>query len=251
MKSIKVLFIATSHNKMGDTNEETGVWLEELAVPYYVFKDAGADVTLASPNGGQVPLDPRSQAIILATFGTKRFLKDQEAMNFLSRSMLLEDMRADDFDVIFLPGGYGLMWDLADSKIVSQLLEAFNRKNKPIAAVCHGVVCLLPLKNDKGEFLIKGKQLTCFSNSEEESSGFASVVPFLVETKVLSLGAVYSKGENYLSYVVEDGNIITGQNPASSKVVAQKIMALVQPNKFNKPKPVSNSLQSDIAASLS
>lgn len=250
MKSIKVLFIATSHDKMGDTDEKTGVWLEELAVPYYVFKDAGADITLASPNGGQVPLDPRSQSIILATFGTKRFLKDEEAMNFLSHSMLLEDIRADDFDVIFLPGGYGLMWDLADSKIVSQLLEAFNRKNKPIGAVCHGVVCLLSLKNDKGDFLIKGKQLTCFSNSEEKSSGFASVVPFLVETKVLSLGAVYSKGEDYLSHVVEDSNIITGQNPASAKAVAQKIMALVQHNRIDKLKPVNNLEQSEIAGSL-
>jgi len=251
MKSVKVLFIATSHNKMGDTNEKTGVWLEEIAIPYYVFKDAGADITLASPNGGKVPLDPRSQSIILATFGTKRFLKDEDAMNFLSHSMLLEDMRADDFDVLFLPGGYGLMWDLADSKIVSELLEAFNSKNKPIGAVCHGVVCLLSLKDDKGESLIKGKQLTGFSNSEEESSGFSSVVPFLVETKVLSLGAKYSKGENYLSHVVEDNNIITGQNPASSKAVAQKIMALVKHNKFDQPEPVTHVLQSDIAASLS
>lgn len=232
MKSTKILFIATSNSKMGNTNDKTGVWLEELAAPYYAFKDAGADITLASPNGGQVPIDPKSQSIILATFGTKRFLKDEEAMHFLAHSMLLKDVRADDFDVVFLPGGYGLMWDLADSKIVRQLLEVFNNKNKPIGAICQGVVCLLLLKDNAGEFLVKGKQLTCFSNSEEESSGMAAVVPFLLETKLLSLGALYSKDENYVSHVVEDGNIVTGQNPASSKAVAQKIIALVQHNKF-------------------
>ncbi len=252
MKSTKVLFIATSHDRMGDTNDKTGVWLEEIAVPYYVFKDAGADITLASPKGGQVPVDPKSQSIILATFGTKRFLKDAEAMSFLSHSVLLKDIRADDFDVVFVPGGYGLIWDLADSRIVKQLLEAFNRTNKLIGVVCHGVVCLLPLQNIKGELLIRGKQLTCFSNSEEKSSGMCEIVPFLLETRLLSLGAVYSKGENYVSHVVEDGNIITGQNPASSKGVAEKIIALVRHNKFmDRLKPVSNLLQSDSEASLS
>lgn len=241
MKPTKVLFITTSHDKMGDTDEKTGVWLEELAVPYYVFKDAGAEITLASPNGGRVPLDPKSQSIILATFGTKRFLKDEEAMNFLSHSMLLKDVSADDFDVVFLPGGYGLMWDLADNKMVRQLLELFNNENKLIGAVCHGVACLLSLKNSEGEFLITGKQLTCFSNSEEASSGLATVIPFLLETKLLSLGVLYSKGENYVGHVVEDGNIVTGQNPASSKGVAQKIMALLQHNKFvDKLQPVNN-----------
>jgi putative intracellular protease/amidase len=232
MKSTKVLFITTSHDKMGDTNDMTGVWLEEIAAPYYLFKEAGADITLASPNGGRVPLDPKSLSVILSTFSTRRFLKDQEAMNFLSNSHPLEEINASNFDVVFLPGGHGPMWDLADNKRLNQLLEAFNNENKPIGAVCHGVVCLLALKNNEGEVLIKGKQLTCFSNSEEESSGLTGIVPFLIETKLLSLGAVYSKGENYLSHVVEDGNIITGQNPASSKEVARKIMALVQHNKF-------------------
>jgi len=240
MKSAKVLFIATSHDKMGNTDENTGVWLEEIAVPYYVFKDAGAEVTLASPNGGRVPLDPKSRSIILATFGTKRFLKDEEAMNFLSHSMLLKDVMADDFDVIFLPGGHGPMWDLADNKTLKQLLEAFNKKNKPIGAVCHGVVGLLSLQNDKGESWIRGKQLTCFSNSEEELSGLTRVVPFLLETRLVSLGALYSKGADYVGHVVSAGNIITGQNPASSKEVAQKILALVQQNKsVDKLQPVN------------
>ncbi|MFI5187792.1 MAG: type 1 glutamine amidotransferase domain-containing protein [Chitinophagales bacterium] len=241
MKSTKVLFIATSHDKMGDTDEKTGVWLEELAVPYYVFKDAGAEVTLASPNGGLVPLDPKSQSIILATFGTKRFLKDEEAMSFLSHSMPLNDVRADDFDVVFVPGGYGLMWDLADNKIVSQLMNVFISKNKLIGAVCQGVACLLSLKNNDGEFLITGKQVTSFSNREEESSGLATVIPFLLETKLLSLGALYSKEENFVSHVVTDGNIVTGQNAASSKGVAQKIATLIQHKIFlNKLQPANN-----------
>jgi putative intracellular protease/amidase len=241
MKSTKVLFITTSHDKMGNTDEKTGVWLEELAAPYYVFKDAGAEVTLASPTGGPVPLDPKSQSIILATFSSKRFLKDAEAMNFLSHSMVLKDVKADDFDVIFLPGGHGPMWDLADNKDLKQLLETFNSENKPIGAVCHGVAALLSLKNNKEEFFVKGKQLTCFSNSEEESSGLSEVVPFLLETKLLSLGGFYSKEADYVSHVVTDGNIITGQNPASAKGVAHKIVALIQHNKLiGKLQPAGN-----------
>ena len=241
MQSTKILFIATSHDKMADTAEKTGVWLEEFADPYYIFKEAGASITLASPGGGRVPLDPKSQSIILATFNTKRFLKDEEAMNFLSNAMPLENVSDDDFDVIFLPGGYGLMWDLADSKKVRQLLEAFYSKNKPIGATSHGIACLLSLKNNKGEDLIKGKQLTGISNSEENLSRSKDVTPFLLETELLSIGALYSKGENYVSHVVEDGNIITGQNPASSKGVAQKIVDLVKHNKFidNLLQPVS------------
>ena len=242
MQSTKILFIATSHDKMADTAEKTGVWLEEFADPYYIFKEAGADITLASPGGGRVPLDPKSQSIILATFNTKRFLKDEEAMNFLSNAVPLEEVNDGDFDVIFLPGGYGLMWDLADSKKVRQLLEVFYSKNKPIGATSHGIACLLSLKNNTGEALIKGRQITGISNSEENLSGLADMTPFLLESKLLSLGALYSKGENYVSHVVEDGNIITGQNPASSKGVAQKIIELVKHNKFIDKllQPISN-----------
>ena len=231
MKPIKVLFVTTSNDKMGDTNYRTGVWLEELAAPYYVFTEAGFELTIASPKGGPVPLDPKSESIIMATQTTKRFLKDEKAMNFLSDSTLLEEVKAGDFDAVFIPGGHGPLWDIAGNKIVKQLLEAFNSENKPIAAVCHGVAGLLTLQNDKGELLIKDKQLTGFSNSEEESAGLTKVVPFLLETQLLSVGALYSKKANYMSHVVTDGNIITGQNSASSEGVAKKTVALIQETK--------------------
>jgi putative intracellular protease/amidase len=230
MRSIKILFVTTSHNKMGDTSGKTGVWLEELAAPYYVCKEAGADIMVASPKGGQVPIDPKSMAIVIATRNTKRFLKDEEAMNFLAHSTVLSEINAADFDGVFVSGGHGLLWDLADNNILNQLLEAFYRDDKPIGAVCHGVVGLVTLQNDQGALLVKGKQLTGFSNSEEESSGLTGVVPFLLETKLVSLGALYSKGANYVNHVVADGNIVTGQNPASSEEVAKKIVALVKHN---------------------
>lgn len=227
---MKVLFITTSHDTMGDTDGKTGLWLEELAAPYYVFKEVGAEITVASPKGGQVPVDPKSMAIVIATRNTKRFLKDGEAMNFLAHSTVLSAIKATEFDVIFVTGGHGPLWDLADNNILKQLLEAFDSRGKPIGAVCHGVVGLVSLQNDTGGFLVKGKQLTGFSNSEEESAGLTRVVPFLLETKLVSMGALYSKGANYVSHVVEDGNIITGQNPASSEEVAKKMVALVKHN---------------------
>lgn len=232
MKALKILFVTTSHDKMGDTAEQTGVWLEEIASPYYVFTDAGASITWASPNGGKIPIDPKSQSIILATFNTKRFLKNEVAMSAREHSMLLDDVDADDFDVLFIAGGHGPMWDLVENKKLKQLLESFNRDGKPIGAVCHGVVGLITMQNENGELSISGKQLTGFSNSEESASGLTNVVPFLLETKLVSLGALYSKGADYVGHVVTDGNIITGQNPASSKAVAQKILAFVQDNKI-------------------
>lgn len=245
MKSMKVLFITTSHDKLGDTTEKTGLWLEELAAPYYIFKDGGADITVASPLGGRVPLDPKSQAIILATGSTKRFLKDEQAMNFLFHSVILQEMKADDFDLVFLTGGHGSMWDFAGNKVMKELLEAFNNSNKPIAAVCQGVTALLSLQNEKGELLIKGRQLTGSSNNEEESAGLTKIVPFLLETQLLSAGASYTKEANYTSYTVTTGNIITGQNAASSGEVAKKITALAQ-NKNSSTSFFSLSLQSNM-----
>lgn len=235
---MKILFIATSHDKMGDTGARTGVWLEELAAPYYLFTDAGAAVTIASPKGGIVPWDPKSQSIMVATGRTKRFLKDTEAMSHIAHSILLKEVRADDFDAVFIPGGHGPLWDIAGNKDVKLLLEAFNKKNKPLGSVCHGVAGLLALQNDKGELLIKGKHLTGFSNTEEEVAGLTNTVPFLLETELISHGALYSKAANYTSHVIADGNIITGQNPASSEGVAKKMLALLQDDKhIHKPQP--------------
>jgi len=239
MKPIKILFIATSHDKMGSTGNKTGVWLEELAAPYYIFKDAGAQVILSSPNGGPVPVDPKSQSILTTTRNTKRFTADLEAMDFLSRSLPLEEVKAIDFDAVFLPGGHGPLWDISTNPVVKRLLEIFNADRKPIGAVCHGVAALLSLQNGNGEFLVKGRRLTAFSNSEEESAELINVVPFLLENELLSRGALYSKTANYLSYVVEDINIITGQNAASSKEVANKLLAFIQKNRpVKEPQPV-------------
>jgi len=187
----------------------------------------GFALTIASPNGGLIPLDPKSESIIMATQITKRFLKDQVAMNFIAHSKQLEDVNASDFDAVFLTGGHGAMWDIAGNIVVKLLLEAFNSENNPIGSVSHGVVGLLSLQNDKGEPLIKGKQVTGFSNSEETSAGLTGVVPFLVETQLISVGALYTKRNNYLSHVVGDENIITGQNPASAEGVAKKMAALL------------------------
>jgi putative intracellular protease/amidase len=230
VKSRRILLIATSHDKMGSTGDKTGVWLEELATPYYIFKEAGALVVLASPNGGPVPVDPKSQSIMTTTGNTKRFMADLEAVDFLSRSVPIEKIKADDYDAVFLPGGHGPLWDIFPDRTVKRLLETFNAEGKPIAAICHGVAGLLSLRNDRGELLIKGRRLTSFSNSEEESAGLTLVVPFLLESELVALGALYSKGANYLNYVVEDGNIITGQNAASSKEAAKKLLAYVQIN---------------------
>ena len=232
MKSIKVLFITTSHDQMGNTGKMTGAWLEELATPYYILKDAGAEVTLASPNGGAVPLDPKSQSIMVATSNTKRFLKDEEAMRFLSHSVILEEINADDFDMVFLPGGHGPLWDIDGNKTVKQLLETFNNDGKLIAAVCHGVVGLLAIQDDTGALVIKGKQLTGFSNTEEDSAGLTSIVPVLLETELVTRGALYTKGANHTPHVVADGNIITGQNAVSSEAVAKKMLGF---SRINKP----------------
>lgn len=231
MKIINILFIATSHDRLGDTGRRTGIWLEELAAPYYVFREAGAAVKLASPKGGRIPVDPKSQSIIVATRSVKRFLKDSEAMDFLSHSILPQDVKADDFDAVFIPGGHGAMWDLTGNGMVKQLVEDFNSAGKPIGAICHGVAALLSLQNNKAEVLIRGRQITGFSNSEEEATGLAMVLPFLLETKLRSLGALYARGIDYTGYIVVDDNIITGQNPASSEEAAKRLLILLESNK--------------------
>lgn len=227
----KVLFIATSHARLGDTPGMTGVWLEEIAAPYFLFMDAEVSITLASPKGGQVPLDPKSQSIIVATNKTKRFLKDEQAMSFLAHSVPLENVKADDFNMVFITGGHGPMWDIAHNETVRRLLEAFHIANKPIGAVCHGVAALLAVKNEHGDSFVKSKNLTAFSNNEEASAGLADTVPFLLETELGLLGAVYSQGAKYTSHVVVDQNLVTGQNPASSEEVARQLLVLLKTRK--------------------
>lgn len=228
MIPFKVLFITTSHDQLGDTPAKTGVWLEEIAAPYFIFMDAEIKMTLASPKGGPVPLDPKSQSIIVATGKTKRFLKDAQAMSFLAHSLPLEEVNADDFDMVLIPGGHGPMWDLSHNETVKQLLEAFHLANKPIGAICHGVAALLTMQDGQGHFFVKNKQLTSFSNSEETAARLADIVPFMLETELQSLGANYTKGPNYTSHVVVDQDLITGQNPASSEEVAKQLLTLLK-----------------------
>jgi putative intracellular protease/amidase len=233
MTPLNILLIATSNDKIGDTIHQTGVWLEEIASPYYLFNAAGAQLTIASPKGGEVPVDPKSMSILVASQYSKRFLKDEEAMHFLSHSKSLEEINAEDFDAIYVSGGLGPLWDMADNALLKNLLETFNHQNKPMGLICHGVVALLSLKNEAGEPLVQGKQVTGFSNTEETSGIRAGVVPLLVETELILLGAQYSKTENYLSHVVVDGNLITGQNPASSEGVAKKILFAAEDRKHS------------------
>lgn len=235
MNQLKVLFIASSNDRIGDTIHRTGVWLEELAAPYYVFKDSGAFIAIASPEGGAVTLDPKSESIIVATRYSNRFLKDKEAMNFLLHSTKLDDIKAADFDLVYLPGGHAALWDFTDNRWLKQLLETFNLQNKPIGLTGHGTAALLALQNDNGEPLVKDKQVTGPSNAEEKSGSWAQALPYFLENELTSLGALYSKNENYVNWVIADGNIITGQNPASSEEVARKMLLVLENSKHSLP----------------
>ena len=241
MEEIKILFITTSHDKLGDTGRSTGLWLEEIAAPYYLFSEAGVRMTLASPLGGQVPLDPKSESIMMATSKTKKFLNDPEAMQILDTSLRLDQVDVLDYDGVYIPGGHGPLWDLSDNKLLKKILEGFLQAQKPVAAVCHGVVALLNLEDENGAPLLKGKQVTGFSNSEESSAGLTAIVPLLVEASLVSLGAEYKKGPDFESYVIIDGNILTGQNPSSSGPLAKQLMQkLAKTNTIKPVIPVTN-----------
>lgn len=219
----KVLFVLTSHDKLGSTGEKTGFWIEEFAAPYYELADNGVLIDIASPLGGQPPIDPKSSDPSSATEDTKRFDKDSELQAKLSKTHKLADIKQADYDAVFYPGGHGPLWDLAEDKNSIALIEAFYTNKKPVAFVCHSPGAL---KNVKvaGEFLVKGKRVTGFSNTEEEAVGLTKVVPFLLEDALQSNGATYSKVGDWQPYAVEDGLLITGQNPASSKLVAEKLL---------------------------
>ena len=219
----KVLFVLTSHDKLGNTGEKTGFWTEEFAAPYYELADKGVQIEIATPLGGQPPIDPKSEDPSAATDDTKRLDKDTEVLAKLKNTHKLADIKESDYDAVFYPGGHGPLWDLAEDKTSIALIEAFYTNKKPVAFVCHSPGALKNVKVN-GEYLVKGKKVTGFSNSEEEAVGLTKVVPFLLEDVLQSNGATYSKVGDWQPYAVEDGLLITGQNPASSTLVAQKLL---------------------------
>jgi putative intracellular protease/amidase len=220
----KILMVLTSHDKLGDTGNKTGFWLEEFAAPYYAFQDAGAAITLASPLGGQPPLDPKSDAEDAQTDSTKRFKQDADAQAALASTHKLKAVSADDFDAVFYPGGHGPLWDLAEDATSVALIEAMLKTGKPVAAVCHAPAVLRHPKNAEGVSVVKGKNVTGFTNTEEKASGLTDVVPFLVEDMLTQNGGTYSKAADWQPHVVTDGLLITGQNPASSEPAAQALL---------------------------
>jgi putative intracellular protease/amidase len=219
----KVLFVLTSHDKLGDTGEKTGYWTEEFAAPYYELADKGVQIDIATPLGGQPPIDPKSDDPSAATEDTKRLDKDTEVLAKLKNTHKLSDVKEADYDAVFYPGGHGPLWDLAEDKKSIALIEAFYTNKKPVAFVCHSPGALKNVKVN-GDYLVKGKKVTGFSNTEEEAVGLTKVVPFLLEDVLQKNGATYSKVGDWQPYAVEDGLLITGQNPASSKLVAEKLL---------------------------
>jgi len=224
---MKILMVLTSHDDLGSTGRKTGFWLEEFAAPYYVFKDAGADITLASPQGGQPPLDPKSADKDYQTAATERFNRDTEAQAALSTTVKLQTVSAADYDALFYPGGHGPLWDLSADKDSIALIETMYAQGKPVAAVCHGPGVLRHARSTDGAPLVSGKAVTGFSNSEEAAVGLADVVPFLVEDELQKGGGLYSKGADWQAHIVCAGNLITGQNPASSESAAKALLALL------------------------
>ena len=226
---MKVLLVLTSHDQLGDTGRKTGFWLEELAAPYYELKQAGAEITLASPKGGQPPLDPKSNEPDFQTDQTRRFEADPEATAALADTKVLATVKAADFDAVFYPGGHGPLWDLAEDQDSINLIQDTLRSGKPAALVCHAPGVLRHVVNEDGTALVAGKQVTGFTNTEEEGVGLTDVVPFLVEDMLVAAGGNYSPGPDWGSYVLQDGLLITGQNPGASTAAAQLLVkALTQ-----------------------
>src|ERR1700722_5972208 len=222
---MRILMVLTSHDQLGNTGRKTGFWLEELAAPYFFFKAAGGEITLAPRKGGRPPLDPKSNEPEFRTDLTRRFENDAAAEAQLDKTVRLESIRQEDFDTVFYPGGHGPMWDLADDKHSVKLIESFLAAGKPIAVVCHSTGALRHVKTPDGKLLVQGKEVTGFTNGEEEGVGLTKVVPFLVEDEMLKLGAIFSKKANWEVHVVSDGQLITGQNPHSSGPAASTLLA--------------------------
>ena len=223
---MKILMVLTSHDQLGNTGRKTGFWLEEFAAPYFVFRDAGVQLTLASPKGGQPPIDPKSDLPENQTDAMTRFKKDPAAQQALSQTIKLADVKAEDYDSIFYVGGHGPMWDLTDNPVSIALIEAFYNAGKPVAAVCHSPAVFHKVTY-KGAPLVKGKRVTGFTNGEEEAVQLTHVVPFLVEDELKRVGGLYEKAADWQSFVVVDGRLLTGQNPASSTAAAQALLKLI------------------------
>jgi putative intracellular protease/amidase len=224
---MNVLIVLTSHDRLGDTGEKTGFWLEEFTSPYYRLKDAGAQLTLASPGGGQPPLDPKSDEPDFQTDATRRFDDDQTARNELANTVKLAGVKVEDFDAVFYPGGHGPLWDLHDDSDSIALIEGFVAAGKPVAAVCHAPAVLLKARDQHGEPLVKGKQVTGFSNTEEAAVGLTDVVPYLLEDELIAMGGEYQKVADWNPLAVVDGLVITGQNPGSSDAVAEALLKAI------------------------
>lgn len=225
---MKILLVLTSHDQLGDTGKKTGFWLEELAAPYYALKDAGAEIVLASPKGGQPPLDPKSDDPDAQTDDTRRFKADAEAQAALASTVVLSSVKAEDFDAVFYPGGHGPLWDLANDADSIALIEAFAKADKPTGFVCHAPGVLKSVNGPDGKPLVNGRKVTGFTNSEEEAVGLTDVVPFLVEDVLTANGGDYSKGPDWGSYVLTDGRLVTGQNPGSSHAAAEALLKLLK-----------------------
>lgn len=226
---MKILMILTSHDQLGDTGEKTGFWLEEFATPYYVFNGAGAEITLSSPAGGQPPLDPKSEDPTAQTEATQRFKNDPDAQYLLAHTLQLSEISADHYDAVFYPGGHGPLWDLSNNLASIAIIESMYAAGKPVAAVCHAPAVLLHAKSADNTPLIQGKSVTCFSNSEEAAVQLTEVVPFLLEDSVKEQGAKFVRADNWQAFTITDGNLITGQNPASSEVTAKAMLELLKP----------------------
>jgi putative intracellular protease/amidase len=224
---MKILIVLTSHDQLGDTGKKTGFWLEEFAAPYYVLKDAGAAITLASPKGGQPPLDPKSDLPENLTELTKRFRSDKVAQAELANTKKLADVSAAGFDAVFYPGGHGPMWDMPDNAMSIALIEAFVKANKPVGAVCHAPAAFVNVRRKDGEYLVKGKRVTGFTNAEEQAVGLSAIVLFRLKDRLEERGAVYSNGVNWTPRVQVDGKLVTGQNPASSGPAAKALLTLL------------------------
>jgi len=224
MSAKKILMVLTSHDQLGDTGHKTGFWVEEFAAPYYAFIDAGVEVTLASVKGGQPPVDPNSAAPDAATDATKRFEQDSAAKTLMANTKPLAEVKADDFDAVFYPGGHGPLWDLVDNQDSISLIEQFINSEKPVGAVCHASAVLLNAKNAAGKSVVFDKKVTGFSNSEEDAVQLTNVVPLLVEDELIKQGGQYQKTDDWGELAIEDGLLITGQNPASSELTAKKLL---------------------------